>query len=124
MKTSNQETDKWAWATPEKFNPDHRKHAFQGALLLIVLGLVLTGLGLFLAWKFDTWSYEKFTGATSSGMRSARSSHNEVIMLIFNSPWLMGLTMITGGFLAMKGKYCRRYDKWKPYKNRKKILKE
>lgn len=123
MKISNQETDKWAWAAPEKFNPDHRKHAFQGALLLIALGVLLTALGVFLAWKFDTWSYEKFTGDTTSELLRRRS-HNDIIMLIFNSPWLIGLTMITGGFLALTGKYCRRYDKWKPYKNRKKILKE
>ena len=116
MKTENQNSEKWAWATPEKFNPEHRKHSFQGALLLIGFGTVLTALGLFLAWKFDTWSVEKFTGYDRPELLRRNTSDVTIIMFLFNSPWLTGLMLIAGGIYSLSGKYCLRYDKWKPYK--------
>ena len=118
MRTSNKQTEKWAWATPEKLNPEYRKQTFQGALLLIVFGALLTALGFWLAWKFDTWSVEKFTGREPSELFRRRSHGTAVIMLIFNSPWLIGLTMIIGGILSLKGKYGP-YNNWKPYRNNK-----
>jgi uncharacterized membrane protein len=56
------EKDKWAWATPEKLNPDAEKHARQGAVILILMGAVLFVLGAFIVIKFKVYSFSEFTG--------------------------------------------------------------
>ena len=86
--------DKWAWATPEKLNPESRKHHLQGALLLICMGIVLLALGIYLAVKFNTTSFEKFTGLENT--ITNRQDHS-FLMFFFNSPWIIGITMIIGG---------------------------
>ena len=78
--------DKWAWATPEKLNPESRKHHLQGALLLICMGIVLLALGIYLAVKFNTTSFEKFTGLEYT--ITNRQQHS-FLMLFINSPWII-----------------------------------
>ncbi len=94
--------DKWAWATPEKLNPESRKHHLQGAVILICLGAVLLSLGIFLAVKFNTTSFEKFTGLENTIQN--RQNHS-FLMFFFNSPWIIGGAMIIGGARSIAKQY-------------------
>lgn len=89
------EKDKWAWATPEKLNPDAEKHARQGAILLILMGAVLFVLGAFIVIKFKVYSFSEFTGMEDTYRNRDQYS---VIITLFSAPMLLGAFMILGGF--------------------------
>ena len=88
------EKDKWAWATPEKFNPESEKHARQGALLLIIMGAVLFALGLFVVIKFKVYSFSEFTGVDNTYKNRDTGSF---LITLFSAPMLLGAFMILGG---------------------------
>lgn len=88
------EKDKWAWATPEKLNPNAQKHAKQGAVLLILMGAVLFALGLFIVIKFKVYSFSEFTGMEDTYRNRDQYSF---IITLFSAPMLLGAFMILGG---------------------------
>ena len=88
------EKDKWAWATPEKLNPNAQKHAKQGAVLLILMGAVLFVLGYFIILKFKVNSFSEFTGMEDTYRNREKYSF---IITFFSAPALVGAFMILGG---------------------------
>ena len=105
MKKENKNAEKWAWATPEKLNPESEKHAMQGAVLLIVLGVILTAAGLYLAVKYKFFFFEEFTGLEYSRRNLERT--REVIFL-FNLPWIAGVFLLGGGLKELLKRLKRR----------------
>ena len=88
------EKDKWAWATPEKLNPDAEKHARQGAILLILMGAVLFALGVFIVQKFKVYSFSEFTGVEDTLKNREKYAF---IITLAKAPLLLGFFMICGG---------------------------
>ena len=88
------EKDKWAWATPEKLNPNAKKHAKQGAVLLILMGAVLFALGCFIILKFKVYSFSEFTGVEDTYRNRNQYSY---IIAFFSAPVFFGAFMILGG---------------------------
>ena len=91
VKFKNQNADKWAWATPEKLNPNYKKEVRTGALILAILGLCLCVPGFFI-----TLYVSQFIGVDELKAKETRDSAS-FIFFIAGLPFSAGIAMLSAG---------------------------
>ena len=85
--------DKWAW-TEELAKDDAIARERKGMILLLIFGIILFAGGFCWSWQTGALDAETFTG------QKVVKYNLSFIWLTFNSPWLIGLSMISAA-----GKY-------------------
>lgn len=92
------DNDKWKFTEPAPQSEPPEAKERKGMLFLLIAGIIIFAAGLYVSWKIGALDPEGFLGYNPY-RRGYRSSQNETfILLMFNSPWLIGAAM-TGAAL-------------------------
>lgn len=92
--------EKWKFTEPDPHEDSPETKERKGMIFLLAAGLIFFAAGLYASWKIGALEPEKFLGKRHTAYeyshykRQGRSTENFII-LTFNSPWLLGIVMIS-----------------------------
>ena len=92
--------EKWKFTEPDPHEDSPETKERKGMIFLLIAGLIFFAAGLYASWKIGALEPEKFLGKRYAAYEynlygQRRKSTEHFLILTFNSPWLLGIVMIS-----------------------------